>query len=79
MIHQTPTVEGASYYDFDIYHTTEKIHKSTIIEIEVCILRTKGNVDSFLDQPIRYGVIIGGKHNNFIRTSSFWVDEYIVG
>lgn len=74
-------------YGADITYTTHKISKASTIEIQIwdkkaafwektsLILQTKGDVDSFLNEPLRTGAVIRGKQNA-IETVSFWQDEY---
>lgn len=65
-----------------------KIPKESIIKIEIwdaksgffesqdaLILKSEGDVASFLNEPIRKGVHVWGDLNK-IETLSFWVDEY---
>lgn len=83
------------YDDLNVHFTSKKISKSATIKIEVwdddntfagdlppeLILRTEGNVDSFLNKGYR-GVNGTAKYKgavnlgNSIDTISFWQDEY---
>lgn len=74
-------------YEADITFTTLRIPKNSTIEIQIwdessafwekteLILQSKGDVDSFLNEPLRKGVMINGKRNE-IETISFWQNEY---
>lgn len=75
-------------HDVDVTYTSKKIKKSSTIMIEVwdddsgflgsaddLILRSSGDVDSFLNEPIRLGAIIYNLQNQ-LETVSFWQDEY---
>lgn len=74
-------------YDTDVTFTSDNIAKNSTIKIEIwdassafwehdaLILTTQGDVNSFLKQPLREGVIVKDKQNA-IETVSFWQDEY---
>lgn len=84
---KSPTTKNAFVYDADITYTTGRISKNSTIEIEIrdasaafweydaLILKTKGNVDSFLNEPLRAGAEINHRQNS-IETVSFWQDEH---
>lgn len=68
--------------------TSVKIPKNSSIRLEIwdaksgffekkdeLILRSEGDIDSFLNEPIRKGVYVLGDLNR-IETMSFWIDEY---
>lgn len=67
--------------------TSIKIPKTSTIRIEIwdarsgyfekdmLILKSEGDVNSFLSEPIRRGVYVLGDLNR-IETLSFWIDEY---
>lgn len=84
---QTPTRVQRKNYDPRITYTTGKILKnSTTIKIEVwdasseffendaIIQKTEGNIDSFLNEPIRKGTRFDEYLRNKIETMSFWRD-----
>lgn len=86
---QTLTKVDRKNYDPQITYTTGKIPKNNAtIKIEVwdasseffekdaLIQRTEGNIDSFLNEPIRLGVKADEYLQNTIETMSFWRDEY---
>lgn len=84
---RSSTMKDKFVYDADITFTTGRISKDSTIKIEIwdessafweldrLILKTDGNVESFLKQPLREGVMVGDKRNA-IETVSFWQDEY---
>lgn len=84
---KSSTTKDKFVYDADITFTTGKIAKNSTIKIEIwdessafwekehLILATEGDVDSFLEEPLRTGAWIGDKQNA-IETISFWQDEY---
>lgn len=78
------------WYDVDKTFTTTRILKNSTISIEIwstksdkiefakgddLILRTEGDVDSFLKHPLRIGTHFDDGDNQ-IETMSFWQDEY---
>lgn len=85
---KTQTEKNKISYDVDKTFSTGKIKKSSIIKIEVwasktdknddndkLILRTEGDIDSFLEEPLRTGTQFNNGLNR-IETMSFWQDEY---
>lgn len=71
-------------YDVNRTIISEKITKNSRIKIEVwdanmfkdqLVLTTEGNVDSFLTNGHRRGVMVEG-FMNYINTVSFWQDKY---
>lgn len=84
---RTETVKSKESYDVDKTFTTARIPETAPIKIEIwnsktddankdkLILRTKGNIESFLKQPLRVGTKFEKKFNR-IETLSFWQDEY---
>lgn len=83
---KTETVKSRESYDVNKIFTTAKIPKTATIKIEVwhsktddankdkLILSTEGNVESFLQRPLRTGTEFE-KGVNQIETMSFWQDE----
>lgn len=73
-------------YDAKITYTTVKIPKiATVVRIEVrdansgrLLLSTAGNVNSFLNKPLREGdsPCKSVRNTNSIEIISFWIDEY---
>lgn len=67
--------------------TTEKIAKDSVIRIETwdastgfwesdsLIQKTEGNVDDFLNEPLRKGVKCADSKQNSLETMAFWRDE----
>lgn len=49
--------------------------KSGFFESDAKILKSEGDVEPFLNDPIRKGVYVSGDLNS-IETMSFWIDEY---
>lgn len=72
-------------YNPRVTFTTEKISKDSTIQIEVwddsplfgdaLIQITNGNVESFLNEPLRNGVQCEKNLKNSLETMSFWSDE----
>lgn len=84
---KTEMEKGKTSYNVDKTFTSTRIPKTSTIKIEIwrskslahhhekIILRTEGNVESFLKQPIRSGAHF--EHgDNRIETMSFWQDDY---
>lgn len=77
-------------YDPLITLTTEKIAKNSTIRIEVwdssygfwdsdaLIQSTEGNIQSFLNEPLREGADCGNSNRNSIETMLLWQDEYLI-
>lgn len=75
------------FYDVNSIFTSAKIPKTSIVKLEIwdassrfwgrdaLILSTVGNIDSFLNEPLRKGVYISGDVNS-IETMSFWLNDY---
>lgn len=82
---KTHTEKDEYTYDVDKTFTTGKISKKSKITIEVwrpktlghdkLIMRTEGDVDSYLKEPLRVGAHFAHGDNR-IETMSFWKDEY---
>lgn len=84
------TVKQKNHESYNPYitFTTERIPKNSTIRIEIwdkgagfwksdaLIQRTEGNVESFLNKPLRNGGNCSENHNS-IETMSFWSDEFI--
>lgn len=78
------------FSEVDKTFTSAKIARNSIIKLEIwdassgfwekdaLILRSEGDVDSFLNEPLRNGIyVLGGV--NAIETISFWADDYKQG
>lgn len=77
-------------YNPYVTFTTERIAKNATVRIEVwdisyafwesdaIIQKTEGNVESFLNKPIRYGAQCHENKQNSLETMSFWRDEMLV-
>lgn len=84
---RTPTAQHKYVFNADVTFTTSKIPKNSTIMIQIwdasaafwekdaLILNTEGDIDSFLNEPLREGVIIKD-NRNAIETVPFWQDEY---
>lgn len=82
---KTHTEKDEYTYDVDKAFTTGKIKKTSTIKIEVwrpkahgddkLILRSEGDVESFLKEPLRKGTHFD-MGDNGIETISFWEDDY---
>lgn len=87
---KTPTEKNKYSYVVDKTYTSGRIPKTATIKIEVwnskteklsasrrekLIQRSEGDIDSYLDHPLRIGAQIEGSANR-IETMSFWQDEY---
>lgn len=86
MLFDTPVRLDNCCYNVDMTYTSNKISKRSWIKIEVrdadygspdLVLRTEGDVDSFLRRGHRSVELKYNKlKSNFIQTISFWQDEY---
>ena len=75
-------------YNPHVSFTTVKIAKNSTIRIEIwdksasffdydgIIQIAEGNVESFLNKPIRYGTVCPENKQNSIETMAFWRDEF---
>lgn len=82
---RTHETKGEHSYDVDKTFISAKIPKKSTIKLEVwrpksggedkLILRTEGDVDSFLKEPLRKGTHFDHGDNR-IETISFWEDAY---
>lgn len=83
---RTNTEKNKISYDVDKIFTSAKIPKTATIKIEIwnsksnakedkLILSSEGDVNSFLEQPLRTGAHFD-QGDNRIETISFWQDEY---
>lgn len=78
-------------FDVDYHYVSELMPKDSTIKIEIwdddsgffgseadLILRTMGDIDSFVKNPFRGGTVTNNKPSgqNSINTFVFWVDEY---
>lgn len=86
LTYKSPVMKNKFIYDANAIILTPRIPKSSKIKIKIfdhgvlwektaVILNTKGDIDSFLTEPLRKGANINGKQNA-IETVSFWLDEY---
>lgn len=83
---ETKIQDGINLFNANVIYLSKKIPKTTTIKIQVwdsdsflyggddLIQETEGTIDSFLQQPIRYGAQKDGEQNA-IETSVFWQDE----
>lgn len=90
---QTLSTEDRCCFNPNVIYTSDKISKSSRIKIELwdddsgflgsaddLILRTEGNIDSFLRNGVREGAVVRDlfvSYTNSIVTISFWKDEYV--
>lgn len=84
---ETPKLLKVFSFDAKVTFTTAKLRKNSKIKIEVwhvkrsfwdthgLIQSVEGDVESFLNEPIRKGIHVYGDDNH-IETISFWRDEY---
>lgn len=85
---RTPTREDTTHFDANVDYASKKILKTANIKIEVwdddsgflgspddLIMRTEGNVESFLNNGIREGAKIASLVNR-IETISVWKDDF---
>lgn len=84
----TPKLREVFTFDAKITFTTGKIRKNSKIKIEVwhmkrafwdtngLIQSTEGDIESYLNEPIRQGHHVY-KDDNHIETISFWRDEFV--
>lgn len=91
LVKESPKRTDKTLHDVDITYETAKIPKNSTIKLEIwdangsafwssekLLFSTDGDIDSFLNEPVRKGAI--EVHNlddvNSIETMSFWLDEY---
>ena len=87
-IWKSSTIKDQTIYDANITITSSKIPKHSMVKIEVwnansrvfgsdaLIQSTDGEIDSFLDQPLRNGKRFENGINS-IETILFWQDEMV--
>lgn len=87
LVKESPARKGGTLHDDDITFETAKILKNSTIKLEIwdarsgfwsgkkSIFSTVGDVESFLDHPIRKNSINSSEAIS-AETISFWRDEY---
>lgn len=86
LVLKTPKLVNKFSFDAKITFTTAKVPKNSTIKIEIwhaksrfwdsdaLILDSEGNIESFLNEPLRKGNHYY-ENDNWIETMSFWRDE----
>lgn len=87
---KTPKKKNRDNYNPHVTFTTERIAKNSTVRIEVwdssyafwesdaLIQTAAGNVDSFLNEPLREGAHCYENKQNSLETMSFWRDDLLV-